>query len=148
MDLQLSGYPQTDWMGIDTSSSAFEPQANADIVGAPSGCKGRDMKWGRNQNRTNRSVRKRTSSLGLKLTIIITIDRELVWPLKHQKMLKNVDQCFWKSKMLMCRPRPADIQYTVTEDEQNQNMFSFKRLESQNYNDNNNFATWLISYQK
>lgn len=35
--------------------------------------------------------------------------------------------------MIMCGPRPKDIQLTVTEEEQNQNMFSFKRLESQNY---------------
>lgn len=32
--------------------------------------------------------------------------------------------------MIMCRPRPKDIQFSVTEEEQNQNMFSFKRLES------------------
>ena len=72
-------------------------------------------------------------ALGLQLAIISLVDScvdyfldengLVVWSLKCQKMVKNVDQCFPKPKMtssnvLLC-PQLQDIQLTVTEERRN-----------------------------
>ena len=49
----------------------------------------------------------------------------------------NVDQCFPKPKttssnVLFCPP-PKDIHFTVIEEERNQKIFTFKKLESENF---------------
>ena len=53
------------------------------------------------------------------------------------KMVKNVDQCFLQPKTtssndLFC-PQPKDIQFTVREEGRNQKIFTFKKLESVNF---------------
>ena len=52
-------------------------------------------------------------------------------------MVKNVDQCFPKSKMtfsnvLFC-PQLKDIQFTVIEDQRNQKILTFKKQESEKF---------------
>ena len=43
------------------------------------------------------------------------------------KTQDNVLRC------LVLSPQPKDIQFTVTEEERNQQIFTFKKLESQNF---------------
>ena len=50
---------------------------------------------------------------------------------------KNVNQCFPKPKttssnVLFC-PQPKDNLFTVIEEERNQKIFTFKKLESKNF---------------
>ena len=52
-------------------------------------------------------------------------------------MIRNFNQCFPKpettsSNVLFC-PQPKDIQFTVIEEERNQKIFTFKKLESENF---------------
>ena len=61
------------------------------------------------------------------------------------KLLKNVDQCFPKPKIissnvLFC-PQPKNNHFFVIEAERNQKIFTFKKLESENFDSSSNDAT-------
>ena len=54
------------------------------------------------------------------MVIIFSINQSVVWSVKCQKMMKNVDQCFPKPEMtssnvLFC-PQPEDIQFIDAEE--------------------------------
>ena len=71
------------------------------------------------------------------LSIILLFKWLVAWSMKCQKMVENVDQCFPKPKTtslnVLFFPQPKDIQFTVTEEERNQKIFTFKKLESENF---------------